>query len=41
MADLREVRSSDRTAEEGRLFYCTIAKGKMNICIVFVIVCCC
>ena len=28
MADLNVVRSSDRTAEFGRLFHCTIAKGK-------------
>ena len=28
MADLNVVRSSDRTDEVGRLFYCIIAKGK-------------
>ena len=28
MADLNVVRSSERTAEVGRLFHCTIAKGK-------------
>ena len=28
MADLKEVRSSDRTAEGGRFFHCTISKGK-------------
>ena len=28
MADLKEVRSSNRTAEDGRLFHCMIAKGK-------------
>ena len=28
MADLTVVRSSERTAEVGRLFYCTIAQGK-------------
>ena len=28
MADLKEVRSSDRTAEGGRLFHHTIAKGE-------------
>ena len=27
MIDLKVVRSSERTAEEGRLFHCTIAKG--------------
>ena len=32
MADLNVVRSSERTAEVGRLFHCTIATGKMNIC---------
>ena len=30
MADLKDVRSSNRTAEGGSLFNCTIAKGKMN-----------
>ena len=30
MADLKDVRSSNRTAEGGRLFHRTIAKGKMN-----------
>ena len=28
MADLNAVRSSERTAEVGRLFHCTIAKGQ-------------
>ena len=28
MADLNVVRSSERTAEVGRFFHCTIAKGK-------------
>ena len=28
MADLKDVRSSNRTAEGGRMFHCTIAKGK-------------
>ena len=28
MIDLNELRSSDRTAWEGRLFHCTTAKGK-------------
>ena len=28
MADLNVVRSSDRTAEDGKLFHCTIAKRK-------------
>ena len=28
MADLKEVRSSDKTAVGGRLFHCTIAKGE-------------
>ena len=32
MEDLNVVRSSERTVEVGRLFHCTIAKGKMNIC---------
>ena len=30
MADLKDVRSSNRTVEGGRLFYCTITTGKMN-----------
>ena len=32
MADLKEVRSSNRTDEGGRLFHCTIVKGKMKTC---------
>ena len=28
MIDLYKLRSSDRTAWEGRLFHCTTAKGK-------------
>ena len=28
MVDLKDVRSSKRTAEGERLFHCTIAKGK-------------
>ena len=28
MADLNVVRSSDRTAEVGGLFHCTVANGK-------------
>ena len=32
MADLREVRSTNRTAEGERLFHCTIGKGKKNTC---------
>ena len=32
MADLKEVRSSNRTAEGGRLFHCTIATEKKNTC---------
>ena len=35
MADLKEVRSSNRTAEGGRLFHCTIAKGKKILVVVF------
>ena len=34
MADLKEVRSSNRTAERGRLFHCTVAKGKKRTCVV-------
>ena len=30
MTDMKDVRSSNRTAEGGRLFHCTIAKGKMK-----------
>ena len=29
MADLKEARSSNMTAEGGRLFHCTIAKGEI------------
>ena len=32
MADLKEVRSSDKTAEEVMLFHCTIVNGKMSTC---------
>ena len=38
MADLKEVRSSNRTAEGGRLFHCTIAKGKNEY---FLVICSC
>ena len=38
MAGLKEVRSSNRTAEGGRLFHCMIAKGKKRI---LVVVCSC
>ena len=31
MIDLKMVRSSERTAEEGKLFHCTIAKGKNEL----------
>ena len=31
MVDLNVVRSSDWTAEVGRLFHCTVAKGENDI----------
>ena len=32
MTDLKDVRSSDKTAEGWRLFHCMITKGKMSTC---------